>query len=80
MKNITQTQYNFICKEVEMFNEKTNGFYSVTEHDVIHSFFVDGEYLNDYDEGMHNDKYRVEGQTKHTVFEFIDNLVSELSK
>ena len=44
---IDEHEYNQISNYVRLFNEATKDRYSLTELDVIHTFFTPSEYYNE---------------------------------
>lgn len=81
---LTEEQFLYIEKMVDLFNENTHGIHGVDYGDAIYSYFKSTPesfaLLNDWDEGKPNDPYWDNEKNEHSVIVFIRLVVDELNK
>ena len=80
MKELKMTKevYDFISKEIEAFNERTNYEYEMNFDEVLFSFLESTEtthyVLYDHDEGKNNDPYWDEEKNMHSCYSFLEDM------
>lgn len=57
MRTLTEEQYVFLQKQVDEYNEEKYGYIHIAYEDIVHTYFVRDEILNDFFEWESNDKY-----------------------
>jgi hypothetical protein len=75
---VTQEMYDFIQKEINEFNQRTNYEYHMDFEEVLFSFLHstdDTHYvLNDWDEGEYNDPYWDKEKNQHCCEVFLEQM------
>jgi hypothetical protein len=75
---LTQEMFDFIQKEINEFNQRTNYEYDMDFEEVLFSFLHSTDethyVLNDWDEGEYNDPYWDNEKNQHCCEVFLEQM------